>query len=138
MENVIHKAAAKGLVIPTERGSRNVVELYQLPLTGDYSLDTVSRDLLLRINARKQESLVVDTTGISPLDQFRLDVLTQVIADKKAEEEAAKIKADKQVKKAARRQELLEQRNNLQKESTRQMTQEEVDAELAALDADDE
>lgn len=121
------------VTVPTVRGNRNIIELFQLPLKGDYSLDSVSSDFLDRVETTKRRSLVEDNDSVSQLDELRLSILKYVIAEKKADEKAAKEASDAEIQKSARVQTLLARRARLQDDETNALSKEEVDAELAEL-----
>lgn len=103
--HIIAKAAKTGLLINTPRGSMNVLQLWQMPLTGNngFNLDVVSRDLLASVRQGAQESLVT-TSKISSTDELRIEVLKFIIADKQADADARK----QEVANIKRKQELQE------------------------------
>lgn len=124
------KAVKQGLTFVTERGLISPQAVWQLPLTGNngFNLDSLSRDVLKKVRASEEESLVVETK-VSSVDELRLEILKFIIADKHKDAEAAK----DAINKKARREELLALRAEKQKEASKGMSIEDIDKELSDL-----
>lgn len=131
MEQEIFKKAVKlNLTFATSRGVQLPQQIYQLPLTGNngFNLDMISKDVLKSVRKVDEESLVTDSK-IDPLDQLRLDILKVIIADKKAEIKANEERSEK----AAKLQKLLAIKAKRQEDKIEEISDEELEAELAAL-----
>ncbi|APC44506.1 hypothetical protein [Pseudoalteromonas phage PH357] len=90
MSNIFEQITRKGLTFSTVKGNISVQELWQLPLKGrnGFDLDTVSRDLLSKVKASSEESLVETVNNVDSDDELRLEVLKVVVNTLKAEQEA--------------------------------------------------
>lgn len=90
MSNIFEQITRKGLTFSTVKGNISVQELWQLPLKGrnGFDLDTVSRDLLSKVKASSEESLVETVNNVDSDDELRLEVLKVVVNTLKSEQEA--------------------------------------------------
>ena len=90
MSNIFEQITRKGLTFSTVKGNISVQELWQLPLKGrnGFDLDTVSRDLLSKVKASSEESLVETVNNVDSDDELRLEVLKVVVNTLKTEQEA--------------------------------------------------
>lgn len=90
MSNIFEQITRKGLTFSTVKGNISVQELWQLPLKGrnGFDLDTISRDLLSKVKASSEESLVETANNVDSDDELRLEVLKVVVNTLEAEQEA--------------------------------------------------
>ena len=132
--NIFQQAAKIGLTFSSPNGPLSVAQLYDLPLTSRtkaLSLDSVSADLLKRMEAEPRVSLVASsprsTEGAA--NELRVEILKAIIADKQAEQAAAVNEEVRRTEKEQLRQALQERKNaDLQNLSVA-----ELEARLAAL-----
>ena len=68
----------------TPRGPLSVEDLFDLPLTGNFSLDTVSTTVLAELDATPRKSLVVTTTKSDKIIEAKIEVLKEIIEFKKS------------------------------------------------------
>ena len=69
----------------TPRGPLSVEDLFDLPLTGNFSLDTVSTTVLAELDATPRKSLVVTTTKSDKIIEAKIEVLKEIIEFKQSE-----------------------------------------------------
>lgn len=125
------KAVKLGLTFTTDRGRITPQDVWTLPLVGNngFNLDTLSRELLKKVRAVEEESLVTERK-IDTTDELRLEVLKYIISDKQAEKEAQENAAIKK----AKREELQSLIAKKQSEKQEGKTLEQLQAELLDLD----
>lgn len=132
MDQLFEKAARIKLRFETERGMLTVEDIFDLPLTarnGALDLDTVAKNLSRQVKDTSEESFVVEQTKVNEELQLGFDIVKHVIAVKKDERDAAKIKAEK----TAKKQMLLEALAKKQTEGISNMSEEQIQAALAEL-----
>lgn len=84
MGNNFKEIVKKGLTYSSSKGKLTPQSLYKMPLKGSFSLDEVGKILLSELDEHKVTSLVDgDSSSINADDQLRLDVLKEIIEDKK-------------------------------------------------------
>ena len=132
--NIFQQAAKIGLTFSSASGPLTVAQLYDLPLTSRtkaLSLDSVSADLLKRMEAEPRVSLVASsgrsTEGAT--NDLRVEILKAIIADKQAEQAAAVNEEVRRTEKEQLRQALQERKNS----ELQNLTVAELEARLAAL-----
>lgn len=116
----------------TERGSVSTEDLWDLPLkskTG-MDLDTVAKTLNKKIKAEDEESFVDTKSNKTTELTDRLELVKYIISVKIAEEDKRK----KATENAAKRKKLLEVLATKQEEGIQAMTEEDILAELKALE----
>lgn len=125
------KAVKQGLTFNTSRGVVLPQDVWKMPLTGNngFNLDVLSRDLLKKVRASEEDSLVSESK-VDPKDQLRLDVLKFIIEDKQEEAKAAEDALLKKQKKE-KLQSLIAQK---QDEEISSKSLEELQEELLKLD----
>lgn len=134
--NIFQQAAKIGLTFSSPNGPLSVAQLYDLPLTSRtkaLSLDSVSADLLKRMEAEPRVSLVASsprsTEGAT--NELRVEILKAIIADKQAEQAAAVNEEVRRTEKEQLRQALQERKNS----ELQNLSVAELEARLAALDS---
>ena len=70
------------------RGPLTVEDLFDLPLTGAFSLDSISTIVLAEQDAQPRKSLVTTTKAVNKIADAKVEVLTAVIEFKQAQLEA--------------------------------------------------
>lgn len=130
--NIYKKAAITNLRFASSRGALTIEDLFELPLTGKFSLDTVSRTVLKAKSEVKGESLVVDTrpTQAESANALREEILKDIIVDKREERNATLRKAEK----AAEKQRLLEALDRSENAELNNKSPEELRAMLKDID----
>jgi hypothetical protein len=111
------------------RGLLTVEDLWDLPLTGAVSLDTVSKLANRDVKASEEESFVANTTAQNTKATLKLEVLKYIIAIRK--DEIAERQSLKQ--KAERKQKLLELLAEQDAAEDQKLSREEILKELEAL-----
>ena len=132
--NIFQQAAKIGLTFSSPSGPLTVAQLYDLPLTSRtkaISLDSVSADLLKRMEAEPRVSLVASSgrSTEGSLNDLRVEILKAIIADKQAEQVAAVNEEVRRTEKDQLRQALQERKNA----DLKVLSVEELEARLAAL-----
>lgn len=133
--NIFQQAAKVGLTFPSPSGPLTVTQLYELPLTSRtkaISLDSVSAELLKRMEAEPRVSLVASSPRSTEVtvNEFRVEILKAIIADKQAEQAAAVNAEVRRTEKEQLRQALQERKNS----ELQNLSVAELEARLAALD----
>lgn len=101
---MFEKATRLKLRIPTSRGSLGVEDLWDLPLTGNLSLDTLAIGLSKRLRETAAcTSFVEPTAPVNEELQLSFDVVKHILDVKVKERDEAKSAHDK----AAKKQQLL-------------------------------
>ena len=130
---MFEKATRLKLRFDTVRGSQSVEDLWDLPLTttkpSGLCLDQVAIDLNRQIKTTETESFVTDTPKVDTELQLRFDIVKHIIEVKRAENAAARDKADRAGKKAR----LLEIMARKQNEALEGKSLDELQAEIDAL-----
>ena len=114
--NIFQQAAKIGLTFSSPNGPLSVAQLYDLPLTSRtkaLSLDSVSADLLKRMEAEPRVSLVASSprSAEGAINELRVEILKAIIADKQAEQAAAVNEEVRRTEKEQLRQALQERKN---------------------------
>lgn len=121
-------ASKEGYRYPTSRGQVTTEDLWDMPLTGQFSLNNTALSLDAKVEAGGKKSFVGTTTG-DPLSEAKLEVVKAVIADKQAD---ATARTDAKALKA-KKQKLMELINAKEDEALGGKSLAELTAELAAL-----
>lgn len=127
--NLFEVATRKKLRFASPKGLLTTEDLWDLPMTGNTSLDTVSKLANRDVKVSAEESFVVDATPVNDIAVLKLDVLKHIIAVRKAEQ-AARMAAQE---KADRRRKLLDLLAEKDNEKDAAMTREEILKELESL-----
>lgn len=127
--NLFEVATRKKLRFASPKGLLTTEDLWDLPMTGNTSLDTVSKLANRDVKVSAEESFVVDATPVNDIAVLKLDVLKHIIAVRKAEQ-AARMAAQE---KADRRRKLLELLAKKDNEKDAAMSREEILKELESL-----
>lgn len=122
-------ATRQKLRFASPKGLLTTEDLWDLPMTGNTSLDTVSKLANRDVKVSAEESFVVDATPVNDIAVLKLDVLKHIIAVRKAEQ-AARMAAQE---KADRRRKLLDLLAEKDNEKDAAMTREEILKELESL-----
>lgn len=133
MTNKFKVAAQKKLRYQTTRGTLAVEDLYDLPLTSEkgVSLDSVARDVHNELKATQQESFVESASKGSQLLELKLDIVKDIISDRIVERDARKAALANKTK----LDRLLALKAQKEDEALGEMSQEQLDAEIAKLSA---
>ena len=113
----------------SHRGKLTVEDLWDLPLTGVTSLDSVSKLANRDVKASAEESFVTDASPTNDVATLKLDVLKHIIAVRKAEI-AARLAASEKQERKRKLLGLLAQKDD-EKDSS--MSREDILKELEAL-----
>lgn len=125
--NIFERAARKRLRFTSDRGALTTEQLFSLTLT---QLDTIARSVNTALKAEGEESFIETTRNTAQDDlTLRLDILKHVIATKQAAAAAAETRAER----AARRRRLEEALANKKDAKLLEMSEEELEKELADL-----
>ena len=132
-KNIFLLAAATGLRFASAKGQLTTEQLFQLPLqsTSGLSLDAVGMQIKRDLNETKEESLIAKASPQTADLELKLDIVMAVIEHKQAENAAKNQKAVN----ATRRKKLLALQEGKRDEADAKLTPEQIEAELAALDA---
>lgn len=122
-------ATRQKLRFASPKGLLATEDLWDLPMTGNTSLDTVSKLANRDVKVSAEESFVVDATPVNDIAVLKLDVLKHIIAVRKAEQ-AARMAAQE---KADRRRKLLDLLAEKDNEKDAAMSREEILKELESL-----
>lgn len=122
-------ATRQKLRFASPKGLLTTEDLWDLPMTGNTSLDTVSKLANRDVKVSAEESFVVDATPVNDIAVLKLDVLKHIIAVRKAEQ-AARMEAQE---KADRRRKLLDLLAEKDNEKDAAMSREEILKELESL-----
>jgi len=95
------KAAKLGLRFESKVGLVNVEDLFNLPLISNtkVSLDAIAKEVNKQLKAAEEESFVTEASANSTILQLKLDILKDIIKDRKEANRAAKERADNKAKK---------------------------------------
>lgn len=131
--NIFEQASRSKLRFQTARGALAAESLWDIPLTSrdDFNLDTLAKQVNADLHSAAEESFVsVTTNPAKDMAQLKLDILKHIIADKLAAKASAAAKAEK-AKERARLIEILGQK---QDQELMNLTPQQLQARLAALD----
>lgn len=122
-------ATRQKLRFSSPKGLLTVEDLWDLPMTGNSSLDTVSKLANRDVKVSAEESFVADATPVNETAVLKLDVLKHIIAVRKAEQ-ATRLAAQE---KAERRRKLLGLLAKQDEAKDEAMSREEILKELESL-----
>lgn len=105
------KATRIKLRFESTRGALSVEELWDLPLRGKLSLDSLAKVVSRQIKSETGESFVDSRSTVDTTQELRLDILKHIIGVKLAEESASREAAEKR-EKNARIRELIAQKQD--------------------------
>ena len=105
------KATRIKLRFESTRGVLSVEELWDLPLRGKLSLDSLAKVVNRQIKSEDGESFVDSRSTVDTTQELRLDILKHIIGVKLAEESASREAAEKR-EKNARIRELITQKQD--------------------------
>ena len=130
--NIFEQASISKLRFESTRGELSTEQLWDAPLTSrnGFSLDDIAKQVNRELKATAEESFVTpaSTSGSSKL-QLRLDILKHIIAVKmQARDEAAAAS-----ERAAKKAKLLEVLAEKQDSGLRDLSVEELQAQIASL-----
>lgn len=130
--NIFEQASISKLRFESPRGELSTDQLWDIPLTSrnGFSLDDIAKAVNRQLKATAEESFVTPvSSGASTKLQLQLEILKHVIAAKmKARDDAAHA-AERAQKKAK----LLEVLAEKQEDGLRQLSVEELQAQIASL-----
>ena len=112
------------------RGPLTVEDLFDLPLTGPFSLDSISTIVLAEQDAQPRKSLVTTTKAPNKIADAKVEVLTAIIEYKQTQLEVK----EKQALNKQRKVKLMDQLANIEKGDIEKMSKEDVLKELANLE----
>lgn len=122
-------ATRQKLRFASPKGLLTVEDLWDLPMTGNSSLDTVSKLANRDVKVSAEESFVADATPVNETAVLKLDVLKHIIAVRKAEQ-AVRLAAQE---KAERRRKLLDLLAKQDEAKDEAMSREDILKELESL-----
>jgi hypothetical protein len=132
--NIFERAARRKLRFDTSRGAVTVEDLFDIPLRSknEFSLDAIAKSVSKVLKDEAEQSFVDAAPSASSTElELKLEVLKHIIAAKLADEAAVKARAEK----AAKRAKILEALARKEDQSIDAMSQEDLLAQLQALDA---
>lgn len=134
--NIYKKALQQNMRFPSVKGQLTLEDLFHLPLQSrsGFDLDNVAKTINLALKEEAEESFVETTSNPRKAAlALALDVVKDVIVTKQEDaKKAAKAQANRTEK--AR---LLEVLHGKKDEALQQLTPEEIQAKIDALDADE-
>ena len=122
--NMYKKAAMQNLTFTSSHGEVFTADLFQMPMTGTFSLDAVGIKLQEKIE--KEGKSLVDKP-VNAADKLRLKIVTDVIQTRKDAIEKSKLSAAQ----AQRRRDLHKALEVKKVDELSEMSIEEIEAELA-------
>lgn len=128
--SIFEKATRSKIRFESAKGLLSVEQLWDLPLTGKTSLNSVAVSVNRQIQDTQQESFVDDNPKADPTLNLMMEVVKHIISVKKAEKE----KADKAREKRQERQRLLELLARKEDEELEKSSKEDILKKLEALD----
>lgn len=135
MSDIFERAARAKFRFPSTKGDLNTEQLYDLPLTSKtvgFSLDDVAKRINADLKAATEESFVAVATNPARGElTAKLDVVKAVIAYKIAENERRRTAANK----AAEKQFLLDLLDKKRGDALGELSIEEIQARLNALES---
>jgi len=126
-KSMFEKAARAKLRFSTSRGKISVEDLWDLPLAGEVSLDTIARSTYKEIKANEDESFI---DGVSPKNEsleLKMDIVKHVIKVRLEERDDSV----KSLAKAQKRQKILSMIERKKDESLESMSVEDLQALLS-------
>ena len=134
MKNLFLIASRDKYRFESIRGALTVEQLWDLPLQSKsgFDLDNVAKAVNASLKASSEESFVNDATPTSTLDNNKLEIVKHIIAVKK-EENARRLAASARATERQRLMEILDAKNL---DALKGMSVEDIQARLAALDAE--
>lgn len=132
--NLFEIASRKAFRFPSARGELTVEQLWDLPLQSrsNFDLDSLARSVNTALKAVTEESFVATTINHAKAElEMKLELVKHVIAVKIAENKAISDRAAK----ADKRKKLIAALAQKEEQALGGMTKEEIEKELAALDA---
>lgn len=132
--NLFEIASRKAFRFPSARGELTVEQLWDLPLQSrsNFDLDSLARSVNTALKAVTEESFVATTINHAKAElELKLELVKHVIAVKIAENKAISDRAAK----ADKRKKLIAALAQKEEQALGGMTKEEIEKELAALDA---
>ena len=125
------KASRLNLRFESTKGLLSVEDLWNLPLTSarNSNLDDIAKGLNRELKDTREESFVVKATAGDEALQLKFDIVKHIIGVRMAENEEAKLKAEKKEKK----QRLMEILGRKQEEELEGKSPEEIQAMIAEL-----
>lgn len=134
MNNLFITAARNKYRFTSVRGEMCVENLWDIPLTarnGDgFDLDTIAKQLNRELKATEEESFVTAASAANAELKDKLDIVKYVIQVKLEERDAAADAATRKLK----RDKLVELLAKKQDESLAELSEEELQARIAALE----
>lgn len=128
--NLFEVASRKKFRFETRRGEVTVEQLWEVPMTGIDSIDTIAIKLNSDLQQSSVKSFVHDSTPADTETTQKLELVKYVIAVRKAEAKARTEKAEK----AAERKQLREAIAEQKKKELLSGSVEDLEKRLAALD----
>lgn len=132
--NLFEIASRKAFRFPSARGELTVEQLWDLPLQSrsNFDLDSLARSVNTALKAVTEESFVATTINHAKAElEMKLELVKYIIAVKIAENKAISDRAAK----ADKRKKLIAALAQKEEEALGGMTKEQLEKELAALDA---
>lgn len=100
MSDLYKRATKQKLRFASSKGQLTVEQLYDLPLSGQLSLDTLAKGINRELKNQEEESFVETSTNRTGATlRLKLDILKDIIADKLAAKESAEKRAQNKAKK---------------------------------------
>lgn len=132
--NIYKFAAQNGLRFPSVKGDLIVEQLFQLPLSSEktgFDLNSVAKKINASLKLAGEESFVDDSSSNPQRKalEVALDIVKDVIATKKAENEAKAKRASN----AEQRRKILDAYNAKKDAALANMTEQELEKMLASL-----
>lgn len=130
--NIFEQAVRNKLRFTTNRGEITVEDLWDVPLTSrnGFNLDEVAKGINRELKASEEESFVVQKSTANTVAQIQMDIVKYIIEVKLAE----KTQAQEAAANREKRQKLLELKARKEDQARENLTIEEIDAQLAAID----
>lgn len=102
---MFEKASRKKLRFDSPAGALTAEQLWDLPLTGKTSLDSIAKQVNRKLKSAEEESFVETSSKDMTDDTLRLDILEHVIAErlkqqKTAVEQASKLEMRRRLERA--------------------------------------
>lgn len=134
--NIYKKALQLGLRFPSQKGLLTLEDLFHLPLTSrsGFDLDTVAKTINAQLKEEAEESFVETKTNPRKAAlEVALDVIKDIILTKQEDTK----KASKALANRTEKARLLEVLHGKKDEALQQLTPEEIQAKIDALDVDE-
>jgi len=124
---MFEKASRLKLRFPTPQGNATAEDLWDLPLT---RLNTLAKNLNKELKAADEEDFLEEKSSVNVAAKLAFDIILHIIKTKQGENKA-RVEASK---KAEKKQELLELLDAKEKDAMKDMTADQIRAEIAKLD----